>query len=130
MRLPTILVLLCTALLCHAIGCATSAPTYVKAEVFHRDSEQTTVIADAHALGALLGALPPGVGMGRKSAAGVFGMPTHSIRLTRDTGKVDLITVYNNGAAWTEGRGDWPLPDSEREQLARWLVSAPAGPPE
>jgi hypothetical protein len=75
-------------------------------------------------VGKLVAALPPGVGTGHKSDAGVFGVPTHLIRLTRDTGKVDWITIYNNGAAWTEGRGDWPLPDAEREHLERWLASA------
>jgi len=120
----TSLMLVASALLCHA-GCTTSPPAYVKAEVFPRDSERPTkVITDEHAVAELVGALPPGVGRGHKSDAGVFGVPTHHIWLTRDTGKVDRITIYNNGAPWTEGRGAWPLPDVEREQLAPWLASA------
>jgi hypothetical protein len=101
MRIATSFVLAVNALLCHA-GCTTSPPAYIKAEVFPRDSERTTtVITDQHAVARLVGAMPPGVGMGHKSDAGVFGEPTHDIRLMRDTGEVDRITIYNNGAAWT-----------------------------
>ena len=123
MRFTASLVLTVVVLLCQA-GCTTSSPAYVKAEVFCRDSDgPTTIVTDEDAVAGLVGALPPGVGTGQKSDAGVFGVPTHHIRLTRDTGKVDWITIYNNGAAWSEGRGDWPLPDAGAH-LERWLASA------
>ncbi len=127
MRFSNSPVLIVIAMLFHA-GCATPPPAYVKVEVFPHDSQRpTNVITDEQAVARLVGALPPGVGSGHKSDAGVFGVPTHRIWLTRDTGKVDLITIYNNGAAWSEGRGDWPLGDAHRDELSRWLTSVETG---
>jgi hypothetical protein len=132
MRLGTLIIAALLAALYCLTGCATSPPTYVKAEVtptapWGGGNGTAVTITDQQALAQLVSALPPGVAMGRRSSLAVGGIVSHRIRLTHASGRADTITIYNGGSAWSEGRGDWPLDDAAGDELGRWIASAQSG---
>ncbi len=125
MRLRTLVVAL---VLLPWSGCASSPPTFVKADVSnmitpHRGQHIATITYE-QVIAKLAGLLEPGVGTGRRSSVGVAGIVTHEIRFTRADGKTDVVSIYNGGIAWSEGRGDWLLGESAREEFARIIASS------
>ena len=111
-------------------GCAATPPKYVKAEISLSypgiRQQPAQVITDEQWIAELVGALPPGVGMGHRSSMGVAGIQSHLIVLTRENGKSDTVIIQSGGAAWSEGRGDWLLGDAERTRLGQMLRSTNA----